>query len=57
MNKKDCDWLDITFKRKICIYVAGGPRLANDIKIELLKIFIFFIFGQWQMAGRNSKFT
>ena len=30
VNKSDWDGSDMIFKRKICIYLARGPSLAND---------------------------
>ena len=39
MNKSDWDSSDIIFKRKICIYLARGPGLANVTK----KLFLKFI--------------
>ena len=57
MNKIDWDSSDIIFKRKICIYLARGPSLANVIKKIVLKFYTYFIFGHWQGAGRNSKFA
>ena len=56
MNKSDWDSSDTVFK-KICIYLARGPSLANVTKKIVLKIYTYFIFGHWQGAGRNSKFA
>ena len=57
VNESDSDGSDIIFKRKICIYLARGPSLANVTKKIVLKICTYFIFGHWQGAGRNSKFA
>ena len=57
MNKSDWDSSDIIFKRKICIYLARGPSLANVTKKIVLKICTYFNYGNWQGAGRNSKFA
>ena len=57
MNISDWDSSDIISKRKICIYLARGPSLANVTKKIVLKIYTYSIFGHWQGAGRNSKFA
>ena len=57
VNKDDWDGSDIVFKIKICIDSAKGPSLANVTKKIVLKIYIYFIFGHRQGAGRNSKFA
>jgi len=57
MNKSDWDSSDIIFKRKLCIYLAREPSLANVTKKIVLKIYAHFIFGHWQGAGWNSKFA
>ena len=57
VNKSDWDGSDMIFKRKICIYLARGPSLANVSKKIVLKNCAYFIFGHWQGAGRNSKFA
>ena len=46
-NNNDWDGSVIIFKRKICIYSARGPSLANVTEKKLLKIFTYFIFGHW----------
>ena len=57
MDKSDWDGSDIIFKRKICVYLARGPGLANVTKRIVLKICTYFIFGHWQGASWNSKFA
>ena len=44
VNKSDWDGSDIIFKRKICIYSARGPSLANVTEKKLLFFFYFFFF-------------
>ena len=44
MNKDDWDGSDIIFKRKICIYLARGPSLANVTKKMFWKfVLIWFL--------------
>ena len=56
-NKDDWDGSDIILKRKICIYSARGPSLANVIKNIVSNICTYFTFYHWQGAGQNSKFA
>ena len=44
-------------KEKFAFIQQEGPSLANFTKENLLKISTYFIFGNWQGAGLNSKFA
>ena len=57
VNKRDWDSSDIIFWRKICIYLAIGPSLADVTKMFSMNICTYFIFGHWQGGGLNSKFA
>ena len=57
VNESDSDGSDIIFKRKICIHLEKKTKFSQCFLKNLLKIFIFFIFGHLQGVGLNSKFA
>ena len=54
LSKSDSDGSDISFKRKICIYLVRRTKYSQCYKRKFIKNFYFFHF--WSLTGGRSKF-